>query len=172
MPTHSLKNRLLRIAWQVCWFLLFRTSPRPCFAWRRLLLCIFGAKIGEGSHFYPSATVWAPWNLECGKVVAVADGVCIYNTSLVEIRDLAIVSQGAYLCCGSHDYKSLTFEFVSKPITVGSEAWIAARAIVLMGVRIGEGAVVGAGSVVSKDVAPWTVVSGNPAKYIKSYERV
>lgn len=131
----------------------------------------FGAKIGVGTRVYPRATIWAPWNLECGKVVAIADGANIYNTSRVVLHDLAIVSQNAFLCCGSHDFTSPAFDFISKPIVIEAEAWVAAHAIVLPGVHIGRGAVVGAGSVVRKDVPAWTVCAGNPAVEIKTYER-
>ncbi len=124
-----------------------------------------------GTRIYPRATIWAPLNLDCGRVVAIADGANIYNTSLVVLEDLAIVSQDAYVCCGSHDFTSLAFDFISRPIVIEREAWIAARDILLPGVTIGRGAVVGAGSVVRNDVPAWTVYAGNPAVEIKKYDR-
>ena len=68
---------------------------------------------------------------------------------------------------GSHSLTSPTFDLITKPITIKDNVWVATGAIVLPGVTIGEGAVVAAGSVVTKDVEPWTVVGGNPAKFIK-----
>ena len=95
----------------------------------------------------------------------------MYNTSEISIGDFSVISQEAYLCCGSHDFTSHDFSFVTEPITIDTHAWVAARAIILKGVHIGEGAVIGAGSVVSRDVPPWTVVTGNPAKIVREYER-
>lgn len=63
-------------------------------------------------------------------------------------------------------------ELTHKPIVIASQAWVAARAFVGPGVTVGEGAVVGACAVVMKDVEPWTVVAGNPAKFIKRREIV
>ena len=83
----------------------------------------------------------------------------------------AVVSQGAFLCAASHDYKDPGFPLIHGAIVVGKKAWVAARAIVLMGVTIGEGSVVGAGSVVTSDVPPNTVCAGNPARVVKKINR-
>jgi putative colanic acid biosynthesis acetyltransferase WcaF len=104
-----------------------------------------------------------------GNVVAIADDVEIYNPSPVEIGDYTVISQGTYLCGASHDYTRWSFPFVSKPIVIGKHAWVAARAIVHMGVKIGEGCVIAAGSVVTKDMPPFTVCGGNPCRIIKPY---
>jgi putative colanic acid biosynthesis acetyltransferase WcaF len=104
-------------------------------------------------------------------VVAVADDAEIYNPALIEVGDFAVVSQGAYLCGASHDYRRWQFPLISQPITIGSHAWIAARAIVQMGVSVGEGCVIGAGSVVTRDMPPWTVCAGNPCRVMRQYEK-
>lgn len=169
--SQSRRNQFGRLAWGLVYRLLFRPSPRPCHAWRRWLLNLFGARVGAGSHIYPKAVIWAPWNLITGKVAAIADGAEIYNPSPIALGHYAVVSQHAFLCAASHDYTRWTFPVVSRPITVGNHAWIAARAIVHIGVRIGEGCVIGAGSVVTKDMPAWTVCAGNPCRVIKSYEK-
>ena len=132
---------------------------------------LFGARVGPGSHIYPKAVIWAPWNFVTGKVAAVADGAEIYNPSVVRLGDYSIISQGSYICAASHDYTKWTFPVISKPVVIGAHAWVAARAIVQMGVNIGEGCVIGAGSVVTKDMPPWTVCAGNPCRPIKPYEK-
>jgi len=170
-PNYSLANRLARVIWSIGCSLLFRFSPRPLHGWRRLILRCFGARIGAGSRVYPRARIWAPWNLRLGKVVAVADDVEIYNPVLIEIDDFAVISQGAYLCGASHDYRRWQFPLISKPIVIGRHAWVAARAILQMGVTIGEGCVIGAGSVVTRDMPPWTVCAGNPCRIIRAYEK-
>ena len=171
-PYFSVENRAARLIWGIIWTVFFRFSPRPFHAWRALLLKIFGANLGEDCHIYPGAKIWAPWNLQCGDRVAIADGAEIYNPSIIQLCDDAIVSQGAYLCGASHDYRENSFPLTTSPIVLERRAWVAARAIVMMGVRLGEGCVIGAGSVVTTDMPPWSVCAGNPCKVIKEhYER-
>ena len=168
-PSFSMRNRLGRALWNLSCAVLFRLSPRPLHNWRRFLLRCFGAQVGKGCHVYPRAVIWAPWNLELGRVVAIADDAEVYNPSPIKIGDYAVVSQGAYLCGASHEYRSWKFQVVSRPITIGNHSWVAARSIVNMGVNIGEGCIIGAGSVVTKDMPAWTVCAGNPCRPIKPY---
>lgn len=164
-------QRLARAIWGLVWLLLFRPSPRICFGWRAWLLRCFGARIGPGSHVYPGARIWAPWNLEMGRTAAVADGAVIYNPDRVVLGDFAIVSQEAFLCTASHDYTQWSFPLITGPIRVGRYAWVAARAFVHPGVSLGEGCVVGAGSVVTRDLPAWSVCAGNPCRVIKVYAK-
>ncbi len=96
-----------------------------------------------------------------------ASEVDCYNVAPIHIGANATVSQGAYLCTASHDISDPAHSLISAPITVEDQAWVAAQAFVGMGVTVGRGAVVGARSAVFRDVAPWTVVGGNPARFIK-----
>jgi putative colanic acid biosynthesis acetyltransferase WcaF len=102
-----------------------------------------------------------------GDHSCLSENVDCYSVDEITIGTQAVVSQGAFLCCASHDITSPIMELTYKPIVIGPQAWVAAKAFVGPGVRIGEGAVVGACAVVTKDVDPWTVVAGNPAKFIK-----
>jgi putative colanic acid biosynthesis acetyltransferase WcaF len=106
------------------------------------------------------------------KDSCLADDVDCYNPSLVEIGELAIVSQYTYLCCASHDYNHPDFTFFSRPIVIERLAWVAARAYIGPGVTIREGAVVGANSCVYRDVPAWLVVGGNPAKKLAGRNRL
>jgi len=164
----SLCNRMARQCWNIVQALPFRLSPRPCHAWRAFLLRAFGARLGVRCHVYPGAVIWAPWNLECGDDVCIADAAEVYNPVLISLGARAVISQGAYLCAASHDYTSDAFPLTTGPVTIAAGAWVAARAIVLMGVTVGEGSVIGAGSVVTKDVPPGTVCAGNPCRVIKT----
>lgn len=164
---HSLGNKLGRVAWAIVWTLLFRPSPRLCFGWRNLLLRLFGAKIGRGVHIYPRFTVWAPWNLRVDDHASVGQPVDCYNPAPVHLGANSLVSQYSYLCAATHDHTKRDFPVIMAPIVIGPSAWVAADVFIGMGVTIGEGAVVGARSSVYKDVEPWTVVAGNPAKFIK-----
>ena len=131
------------------------------------MLRLFGAKIGNNCVVHPSCKVWQPWNLTIGDYVALAEHVDCYSVDKIVIGACATISQGAYLCCASHDIASPTMELIYRPIVIESQAWVAARAFVGPGVTVGEGAVIGACAVVTKDVEPWTVVAGNPARFIK-----
>src|SRR5579875_2176941 len=166
-PAFSLSNRLQRQVWNICWLLLYRPSPRPFHAWRAMLLRSFGATLGPDCHFYPGSRVWAPWNLLCADHVAAGDGVEIYNPSPIHLGSHVILSQDAYLCGATHDYNDPAFPLLAFTMTVEPYAWICARASVAPGVRVGEGAVLGLGSVATRDLEPWTVYSGNPAQPIR-----
>ena len=156
-----------RVLWYCIWLVLFRPTPRPLHAWRRVLLRIFGAKIGAACHPYPRAWVWAPWNLVMAERSCLSDGVDCYNVDLVTLGVGAIVSQRTFLCTASHDINDPRFSLVVAPIWIGDLAWIAAEAFVGPGVTVGEGAVVGARACITQNVEPWTVVAGNPARVIK-----
>ncbi|MGA2569211.1 MAG: putative colanic acid biosynthesis acetyltransferase [Terracidiphilus sp.] len=166
-----LSHRLTRLLWYTVYLLLYRPSPRPMHAWRSLLLRLFGAKMGPGCHFYPSGRVWAPWNLVCEDCCTLADRAEIYNPSPVYLESHCIVSQEAYLCGATHDYNDPDFPMVSYPMRLGAYSWICARASVSPGVRVGQGAVLGLGSVAYEDLEPWTVYSGVPAVKMKIREQ-
>ena len=166
-PSFSLGNRMLRALWGVTYVLLFRISPRPFHAWRTLLLRLFGARIGNGCHIYPSVKIWAPWNLIMGKHSGVGDGANLYCMDKIVIGDFVAISQGAVLCGGTHDYNSPNMQLVAKPILIGTHAWICAEAFIHPGVEVPEGAVVGARSVVTKSLPlVWAVYTGNPCKRV------
>jgi putative colanic acid biosynthesis acetyltransferase WcaF len=166
----SLTQRLARGLWQLSWLLLARSTPRPLHAWRVLLLRMWGARIGAGCLVYGDAVIWAPWHLSMGDGAAIGDEAEIYNVAPIALGARAVVSQKAFLCSASHDHRHEDFPLTSAPITLGERAWVAARAIVLPGVSIGAGAVVGAGSVVTRDVAPGCTVAGNPARVVRAAE--
>jgi putative colanic acid biosynthesis acetyltransferase WcaF len=166
-PAFSLQNRLRRLLWNICWLIFYRTSPRPFHAWRSMLLRLFGATMGPNCHFYPASRVYAPWNLTCADAVAAGDGVEIYNPAPLQLGSHVILSQGAYLCGATHDIDDPGFPLIAYAMEIGPYAWICARASVGPGVSVGEGAVLGLGSVAVKDLAPWTVYAGAPALRIR-----
>jgi putative colanic acid biosynthesis acetyltransferase WcaF len=85
----------------------------------------------------------------------------------IEIGEKTCIGEQVKLLTGYHDITTRNFAFKTKPIRIGSACWVATAATILPGVTIGDGAIVAAGAVVTKDVEPWTVVGGNPAKFIK-----
>ena len=167
-PAFSRKNRLARLLWACVHLLLYRSSPRPMFAWRSFLLRCFGATMGPHCHFYPGSRIWAPWNLHCESHVAAADGAEIYNPAPMRFGSHCIVSQGAYLCGATHDYNDPAFPLLAYRMDFGAYAWICARTAVGPGVQVGEGAVLGMGAVTTRSLEPWTVYAGNPAVAVKT----
>lgn len=165
---YTRKEKLARALWQLVWVLLFRPSPACCcFGWRRFLLRCFGAKIGKGANIYPSTRIRAPWNLTMDDHSCLSFQVDCYCVDKITIGANATVSQYSYLCTASHDISDPGMRLTTAPISIGAGAWVAADVFVGPGVSIGEGAVCAARAVVVKDVEPWTVVGGNPAKPIK-----
>ncbi|WP_448658020.1 putative colanic acid biosynthesis acetyltransferase [Sphingomonas sp. CJ99] len=166
-PSFSLSHRLFRLVWNLVWAIAAAWTPPPLHRWRAMLLRLFGAKLGHGVRVYGKARIWYPPNLLMEDHAVVGPGATIYNQGRIVIGDHAIVSQGAHLCAGTHDISDPNFQLVTRPITIGRRAWIAAEAFVGPGVTIGEGAVLGARAVAMRDLAAWQVATGNPATVIK-----
>ncbi len=166
-PSFSLANRIARVVWGLVQATVFRLTPAPLHEVRSMILRAFGAKIGRGVHVYPGAKIWGPWNLEIADEAGVANGVILYTQGKITIGKRAVISQGAHLCAGTHDFEQPGFPLITKPITIGDHAWIAAEAFLHPGVTIGEGTVIGARSVVAKDMPAWTVCAGHPCVPIK-----
>ena len=162
----TLSNRMLRGIWMVTWGVLASWTPPPLHRWRRVLLLIFGARIAPGARVYGSARIWYPPNLIMGKHAVLGPGAICYNQTRIEIGELAIVSQRAHLCTGSHDIRDPEFPLITSPIAIGPRAWVAAEAFVGPGVNIGEGAVLGARGCAFRSLKPWTIYGSNPAREI------
>jgi putative colanic acid biosynthesis acetyltransferase WcaF len=152
--------------WWIVQSTLFGISPQALYGWRRWLLRSFGAKIGKGVFLRPSVRVTYPWKLTVGDYCHIGDEVVLYTLGEIEIGDCAVVSQRSYICTGSHDYTSRTFDIYAKKIVIESEAWVASDVFVAPGVRIGCGAVVGARSSVFTDVHPGVIYVGSPARFV------
>jgi putative colanic acid biosynthesis acetyltransferase WcaF len=166
-PSFSLRNRLGRLVWGISSTLLFRYSPKPLHKWRSFLLRCFGAKVGHGVHVYPKVIIWAPWNLELADGCGIANGVTLYCQDKITIGYQTVVSQGAHLVTGTHDYSKAGFPLVTKPIHIGGQAWIATEVFIHPGVTIGNGCVIGARAVVAKDMPEWMVCAGHPCIPLK-----
>jgi putative colanic acid biosynthesis acetyltransferase WcaF len=133
-----------------------------------MLLRLFGASLGKGVVVHPSVKIWAPWNLVMDDHSCLGPYVDCYNCAVVTLGRYSVVSQYSFLCTATHDYTLSTLPLLAKPIAIGPHGWICADVFVGPGVSVGEGAVVGARSSVYKNVDPWVVVAGNPARFIKT----
>lgn len=107
-----------------------------------------------------------PWNLTLEDRACLGPGSEVYNLGHVTLRAGSTVAQQAYLCTGSHDFTHPHMPLVVGDIEIGPNAFIGARAFILPGIVVGTGAVIGACAVVTKSVASYTVVAGNPASVI------
>ena len=116
---------------------------------------------------HSTARIQIPWNLTMKHRACLGERANAYSLGKIDIQEGATIAQEAYLCTGTHDFNDPTLQLITKPITIGKNAFIGARALILPGVCIGDWAIVGAMSVVSKDVPDHQIVAGNPAKKIR-----
>jgi putative colanic acid biosynthesis acetyltransferase WcaF len=158
------REKIGRALWYVVEATLFRLSPQPLYRWRNWLLRRFGARVHPSARIRPTATVEVPWHLTVGPDAIVGDYVVLYCLGEVTIGGRAVVSQYAHLCAGTHDHTRRSFPLLRAPISIGEDVWIAADVFVGPGVSVGDGTVVGARSSVFKDLPPWTICVGTPAK--------
>ncbi|MDX1760557.1 MAG: putative colanic acid biosynthesis acetyltransferase [Christiangramia sp.] len=167
----SRKNQIARFLFTIIWAVAARPLPRSVGRkWKIFILRRFGAKIHGTANIYSSVRIYMPWNLEMGPFSCLAPEVDCYNVAKVSIGANSTISQKAYLCAASHDISKSTNPLITAPIVIKEQSWIGASTYIGMGVTIGEGAVVGATASVYKNVEPWTIVGGNPAKFIRKRE--
>ncbi|MGC4097921.1 MAG: hypothetical protein QM706_12460 [Nitrospira sp.] len=159
----------MRVCWRVVWLLAYRPSPKLFHGWRRFLLRSFGAKIAKDAYPHPSVKIWAPWNLEMGSLSSLGPYVDCYCVDKVIIGSHVTISQYGFLCTATHEYRDPRRPLVTSPIVISDRAWVAACVFIGPGVTVGTSAVVGARASVFRDVDPWTVVGGNPARVIRKY---
>lgn len=163
----SRRMKIRQLAWHVVNMTLFRYSPFFCRRFRVLLLRFFGAKIDWTCSIDCRVEIEFPWQLVMGRQSRLSDGSYLQCLAPVALGENVLVGRDVNIMTGSHRLSSPAFELITAPVIIHDNAWVATRAFVHKGITIGEGAVVGACSVVAKDVAPWTVVAGNPATYVR-----
>lgn len=155
---------------ELCWITvsgLLVESWLPGSVWRRQILRAFGARIGKGVVIKPRVRVKFPWRLKVGDHSWIGESVWIDNLDEVSIGTHCCLSQGAYLCTGSHDWTDRKFNLITHPIELGHGCWVGARASLGPGTKVEPGAVVTQGSVASGLLEAWTIHVGVPAKAAK-----
>jgi putative colanic acid biosynthesis acetyltransferase WcaF len=153
--------------WWMVQATLFAWSPQFMYGWRNFWLRLFGAQIGEGVLIRPTVKIVYPWKLKIGDYSWIGDDVSLYTLGEIEIGANTVVSQKCYICTGSHDFTSPTFDIFAKKITIGNGVWLASDVFVAPGITIGNGVVVGVRSTVLHGLPEGMVYYGNPAKPIK-----
>ncbi len=162
----TLRVRLKIALWSVVWWLLFRPTPKPLYPWRVALLRLFGCRVHGRPFVAASAVIKMPWNLVLEDRACLGPQSEVYNLGPVTLKERCTIAQQAYLCAGTHDFSDPGLPLVVGPIVIGPDVFVGARAFILPGVHVGEGAIVGACAVVSHDVEPWSIMAGNPARRI------
>ena len=157
----------VEMSWLVAQMLVL-TSPISCNALRRFVLTLFGARIGRKVTIKPGVRVKFPWRLDIGDHCWIGEGVWLDNLANIKIGDHCCISQGAYLCTGSHNWRSIGFELIVKPIILEDGVWLAARTAVGPGVTARQGAVLSLGSVATQDLTPYQIHQGVPAVPVKA----
>lgn len=170
-PFHDINvtfgNRLARALWNIVETLLYRPSPRLAHGWRRMLLRLFGARIGANVHPYPRTRIWAPWNLVMEEGSSIDNDVTCLNNTLLHFGAWSVVSQQSFLCTAGRDLERQGRPVIGAPIHIGAGAWVAVQCYVGPGVSIGADAVVGARSTITSDVAARCVVAGSPPRLLR-----
>ncbi|WP_317173987.1 acyltransferase [Mucilaginibacter glaciei] len=130
------------------------------------MLRILRARIGKKVGLYRNFEVRSPWKLSIGNSTVIGHGALLDARMKLTIGNNVNLSNEVMIWTLHHDYNSASFESVGEQVIIEDYAWICSRAIILPGVTIGKGAVVAAGAVVVRDVLPYTVVGGVPAKQV------
>jgi putative colanic acid biosynthesis acetyltransferase WcaF len=164
----SARERLGMMLWSLAWSALCQWTPKPLNFWRLMVLRVFGARISGQPFVHPRARIQIPWKLTLAHRACLGDRANAYTLGEISLGEGCTIAQEAYLCTGTHDFASPALPLQTTPISIGKDAFVGARALVLPGVKIGNCAVIGAGSVVTKDVADNSIVAGNPARVIGS----
>lgn len=157
------RGLLTRTLWYFLSLLVFESGWVPLRRPKSWLLRLFGAKVGIGLVVKPHVRIKYPWRLVMGDHCWIGQEAWIDNLADVQLGSHVCISQKAYICTGTHDYRRKTFDLIAAGVQVEDGAWLGAGCLVLGGVTVGAHAVVAAGGVVTKDVAPATIVAGNPA---------
>ena len=164
------RSRLVQALWLVAGLpLVMMNWPLPSSV-RVALLRLFGARIGSGVVIKPGVAVKYPWHLTIGDHCWIGERAWIDNLTTVRLGDHVCISQAAYLCTGNHDWSDPAFGLMIAPIYLGDGSWVGARATLLPGTVLDEGAVAGAGSLVSGHIPANEIHAGNPARFTRRRE--
>lgn len=153
------------------YFGLMLAAYIPSVILRRLVLRCSGAQIGRGVNLFRAVFTIAPWRLQIGEGTTVGDHSWLDSRGGLTIGKNVNISAQTAIWTAQHDINSPDFAGVTKPVIVGDRVWLSFRCTVLPGVTIGEGAVVATGAVVTRDVPPFTLVAGVPARPVAARSR-
>lgn len=142
----------------------------PSHTMRKAIFRLSGMKIGRKSFIHIGCRVYEPKNITIGEGSIIGDHVTLDGRDKLTVGNNVDIASEVMIFNASRDMHSDEFKLIQKPVNIGNNVFIGPRAIILPGVNIGEGAVVAAGAVVTRDVAAKIMVGGIPAKKIKDRE--
>jgi len=166
-PEFRGRSKLVVQLWWLVQAAFVRPSPQPFYGWRNFWLRVFGAKVGRGVKIRSSASVTYPWKVVIKDDCWIGDRAELYSLERITVGPNSCISQDAYICTGSHDPEAEDFRYDCRPITIEAGTWIAAGAFVGPGVSVGEGAILAARGLAIRDLAPWYIYAGHPARQIR-----
>lgn len=153
------------------WWLTTSLIPNvPSQHFKNWCLRRLGVTMTSNVKFYSGFTVRNPKGLTIEDGVSIGPKVLLDARCGLTIRKNAVIAYDAIIWSLNHDYNDEHFCGKGAPVEIGAYAWVCSRSIILPGIKIGEGAVVASGAIVTKDVEPWTIVGGIPAKIIGKRE--
>lgn len=152
--------------WLYNWQTFFLASLRAA-AWR-----LAAKRIGHKTYLFSGVRLLSPANVSIGNCCCINHGTDIGGAGGVEIGDFVLIGPNCQILTSNHKYdsceKPISYQWIDNaPVKIGDDVWLAANVVILPGVTVGRGAIIGAGAVVTKDVAPFAIVGGVPAKLIK-----
>jgi putative colanic acid biosynthesis acetyltransferase WcaF len=162
------KSKVTVQLWWIIESTLFSWSPQVLYGWRRFLLRFFGAKIGKNVLIRSSVKITYPWNLEIGDNSWIGDDCVLYNLGKIKIGKHVALAHKVYVNTGGHDYKRVTFDIFSKPVSIEDECWITNDVYIAPGITVGRGTIIGARSTVLKSMPSGKICVGTPAIPIKN----
>lgn len=169
--TKSLGNKLPRLVkyayYTVTLFVNMFWNKIPSRHLRKLVYVLLGAKLGKGTYPCRRVEVLLPLGLNLADNVAVGWFAELDARGGITVDHDTNISSHVKMITGSHDIDDPQFTADFKPIKVGHHCWLGTGAIILQGVNIGDGAVVAAGAVVTKDVPSYEIWGGVPARFIR-----
>ena len=157
-------HRTYKLLWKIAWGMFCQLTPKPFNAWRLFVLRCFGCQVSGTPFVHQSAKIENPRNLKLEDRACIGANAVLYSLDRISIGKNSIIAQESYLCTGTHEFESGNFHLITKPIFVDENVFVGARAFVLPGIILGKDTIIGACSVVTKDVNDGERVAGNPAK--------
>lgn len=164
------KDKVIQVIWYIANVLFLMNPLNPISSLKVFLLKVFGAKIGKGVVVKPGVNIKYPWKLTIGNYAWIGENVWIDNLDQVEIGNNSVLSQGAMLLCGNHNFKKTSFDLITKPILIEEGVWIGAKSIITGGVTCKSHSVLVVNSVASNNLEEYTIYRGNPAEKVKTRE--
>lgn len=174
----AIKQKVFRRlqAWKlefITGFLWWFVGNLPFHSWRRFFYRLAGMTIGKGSTLHMQVRIYDPRHIQIGQDTLIGEKTTLdgrrqlpQSTGGLTIGNHVDIASEVMIWTSEHDLKSDTWSAIEAPTKIGDYVFIGPRAIILPGITVGEGAVIAAGAVVTKDVAPRSIVAGVPAKEI------